>query len=474
MSLSATEISQILAELEPLLAGARLNRSHQPAPDRLVLELKPPGRDKLKLLLAVTPGRTRLHSVEQRPANPAQPMAFQMLLRAHADGDRVTGLRQKQGDRVVTLELSHGQQLVAELTGRHGNVFLLDADGRILGSLLDNRSEIRNLEAGEIWQPPAAEPPAPAPSRFEPGSADAQAMEHYAAAESEAQLEETRNRLAGALRKAIKKARRKHKAIAGDLDRATESEKYLRYGEALKASLHTVASGSASVKLTDYLDEETPIIEVPLKPELSPKQNMERYFRLHRKYQNARARIEQRLRDAGADVDRLRKRLEAVDAAPDLKTLQDIERKLAPGILRRQRPKGRKAGPSRAPAYRTYVSATGRRILVGKNARANDELTFKHARGNDLWMHVKEYPGSHVVIPLERNQTADKETLLDAATLAVAGSRAPEGATVEVAYTAAKHVKKPKGAPAGTVTYRGEKTLYVTADEQRLRRLKAG
>lgn len=474
MGLRAAEIAIILAELEPRLGSARLNRSHQADPHRLILEVKAPQQPALTLLICTAPSLTRIHEIEKRPPNPIRPLAFQMLLRAHVDGDRIERFTQAVDDRIVTFYFAGGHRLVAELTGRHANVFLLDAHGEILGSLLPNTGDARSLHTGATWQPPTSAPPAPKPSRFQGEDVNTQVRTHYARAETEHAVESLKSRLGARLRKALKKARRRERAIASDRERAAQAETFRRWGEALKAALHRIQPKAERVTVVDYLDPETPEIEIELDPQLTPAQNMEAFFKKHRKLTQSIEHIERREKQTRDEIARLQtwlKRLEA--AGDDLTALRELKSDLPRAWFRSRTPAQEPRADERSLPYRTFESATGHRILVGRDARRNDELTFRHARGNDVWMHVRDYPGSHVVIPLQRNQTADKETLLDAATLAIAHSRAPDGATVEVAYTQAKHVRKPKGAKPGLVTITGEKTLYLAAEQTRLERLRS-
>ena len=108
-----------------------------------------------------------------------------------------------------------------------------------------------------------------------------------------------------------------------------------------------------------------------------------------------------------------------------------------------------------------YESPQGYRVLVGRNARDNDTVTFKLARSRDLWLHAQGYPGSHVVIQAE-NSEVPFETVLYAAQLAAAYSKAGASDNVPVDYTLRKNVWKPKGAPPGAVHFSQQKTVYVT------------
>ena len=117
-----------------------------------------------------------------------------------------------------------------------------------------------------------------------------------------------------------------------------------------------------------------------------------------------------------------------------------------------------------------FTSSDGLEIHVGKNNRQNDQLTMKTASSNDIWLHARNTPGSHVII---KKQLGDvpQGTLLEAASLAAYFSKARMSGNVGVDYTAVRHVRKPSGAKPGMVIYDNQRTLNVTPDEALLMRL---
>jgi predicted ribosome quality control (RQC) complex YloA/Tae2 family protein len=153
-------------------------------------------------------------------------------------------------------------------------------------------------------------------------------------------------------------------------------------------------------------------------------------------------------------------------AATDAAALRAVESDAATALATRgPRPQGRAQAP-RVP-YRTFRSASGARILVGRSARDNDELTLRVARGNDVWLHARGVQGSHVVVP-DAGDAPDARALGDAALLAAHFSRARGEDAAEISWTRRKHVRKPKGAAAGSVIATQERTLRVRLDGARL------
>jgi len=129
----------------------------------------------------------------------------------------------------------------------------------------------------------------------------------------------------------------------------------------------------------------------------------------------------------------------------------------------------REAPEAREP-YRRFVSLEGFPIWVGRNDAENDRLSGREARGRDLWLHVDGFGGSHVLVRLPKEKTASRETLLDAANLASFFSQA-RGRRVDVTYTQAKHVRKPRKGKPGLVTLSRRSLIRIEPDGPRLERL---
>lgn len=127
-----------------------------------------------------------------------------------------------------------------------------------------------------------------------------------------------------------------------------------------------------------------------------------------------------------------------------------------------QQPAGQEqpSGPLR------FISRDGLTILVGKNNVQNDYLTLRLAQDDDLWLHTKDIPGSHVLIRRDNRPEIPDDTIREAAELAAHFSKARHSGKVPVDYTAARHVRKPKGLPTGKVIYDHQQTVFVTPREE--------
>ena len=488
MSLTAREIEAVAAELAPL-AGARVDAVRCHAERALTLELHGGGREAL-LLLCAEADLTRLHALSARPPQPDTPFGWQALLRRELEGARLAALEVRAGDRVVALRFERAAgpvALLAELTGRHGNLFLVGPDGLVRAAAARSLSSRRDLAVGRPYLPPAARaepegaepeaPSAPAAGRFTPVAGapfplSAAVERHYAGREAARLLAEARRRLREPLRAALGRARRALEKLAEEAARVPAAEGDRRLGDLLKANLHAVRRGQAAVEVTEWTEEGSRRVEVPLDRALGPRENMERYYRRFRRIAESAARVEARAAEVRERLAALGALLVEVDAAP-LEALPRLERearKLAAGPRPAPPPRRRRDEP--APPYRAFRSLAGLAILVGRGAEENDALTRRVARGNDLWLHARGRAGAHVVVRLGK-APPDQETLLDAAHLAAHFSDGRGAPQLEVDATRVKHVRKVKGSAPGAVTYSQEKVVLLRLEPARLARLLA-
>ena len=475
MALTTTEITRVMAELAPALIGGWIQKAYQPTPRTIVLEIRTPGHTH-RLLLSAHPASTRIHLVARALQNPPTPPAFCQYLRAHLHGARIDDLRQEGRDRIVSLLLTSKagpQRLIAELTGNAANFLVLDSEERVLRDL--NRSTDMY---GKPYQPPvlsAGAGPREQDTRF---AAEAKASfglsaaieSYYDEKESTDSTAAAREARAHQIRKAIKKQGRRVEAWRSDLAKADKYKNYARYGELLKANLSTIKKGLESIVVVDYFDEALPQLTIPLDPTKSAQGNMDDYFRKQRKHATAERELLPRIAQGEAEMNALRRELHSIEQG----TWQpEPARPAADAPTRRPtRSQSSDRPDERRGPFRRFTSSDGLPIFVGRNARENDELTFGLAKSDDLWLHARGTPGSHVVVRLEKGNDPPPETIRDAATLALLYSDLKKSGKGDVIYTRRKWVKKAKGQAPGAVTVTQEKSLHVSLDKKRLDALK--
>lgn len=471
MALTAAEIAAVIREVGPALLGGAVQKIHQPSRSAIILEIRRPGRSLL-LLLSADPETARLHLLTQRPPNPPVPPAFCRLLRAHIEGARIDTVEQLAGDRIVRIGLltrTGHMALIAALTGRNANLLLVDSREKVMGALHEGSEP-----AGNTYHPPPVRntpglvgegAPAPVPDKDHPFPLSSLLERHYQRRDEELARARLRQACLVQLRKAIKKTTRRVEALQADLDKAARYQGYARYGELLKAHLGKILRGQERITVADYFDPSLPELVIPLDPAKNAKGNMEDYFRKHRKHLAAEREIRPRLEAAARELAALQAKRLAVERdewEPEAPA-SPIQSAVSRPATTRQKPTG---------PFRRFVSADGAPILVGRNARENEELTFGVARSHDLWFHARGTPGSHVVLRLDKGADPPHESIRDAATLALLYSDLKKSGKGEVIYAKRSGVRKAKGTSPGTVTVTQDRTIYVELDPARLKRLK--
>ncbi|MBH8603128.1 NFACT family protein [Thermoactinomyces sp. CICC 10522] len=269
------------------------------------------------------------------------------------------------------------------------------------------------------------------------------------------------------LKNEIEKNTKKIEILQNEINQADKADQYRMFGELVTASLYQIKRGDTEVKTINYFDPETPEVTIPLDPTLSPPENAQRYFKKYNKLKAAKKWNTEQIEKAKEENLYLESVLVQLENC-SLREVEQIRDELAEqGWLKRQSNK-RERKRKDVPAPLKVISGDGTVILVGKNNKQNDYLTHQLASSTDTWLHTKEIPGSHVVI---RSKQVTDQTLLEAAMLAAYFSKGRESSRVPVDYTLIKHVKKPSGARPGFVTYENQKTLYVTPEEEQIKKI---
>lgn len=285
----------------------------------------------------------------------------------------------------------------------------------------------------------------------------------YYKLEKKQQAKEIKNLLFQKTNQELSRGKKKYNKIKEELKKADKAENHKMKGEVLNAYLFKVKKGVDSVELPNFYDPEGKDIKITLDPSLDPAGNAQKYFKKYKKALTAQKELSKRFKSTEEEISYLESILLSLENA-DLSTLEDIKEELKQvGYVKDE--KGSKQHKKREPEPLIFISADGIPIYVGKNNRQNEFLTLKKAGKDDLWFHVKDMPGSHVVVPYA---SPPDKTIQEAALLAAYYSKGKNSANVPVDFTRIKNVRKPKGAKPGMVIYDSNKTLYITPQKNKL------
>lgn len=496
--LSLVELERVAEVLTAHVVGGRIERWVEPDRGRLAFSVyRRDGDDARKLVLGIDarPELAHLGLHERLPKAPERMPAFAAWLRAHAGRARLEAAGLRGDDRQLALRFETregGITLLLSIFGRRSNLYVLDAEDRLVQALRPLDETRPELVPGEPWRDPAGGAPSRGRDRF----ADAEGLDllraiarRYAGEVDERSADADRRRLVAALKKERKSAARRVERIEAELAEAEQATVLQQQGELLKANLGRVEAGAESVTVEDFETGE-PVV-IPLDPKRSPKANLEaifgRYQKLIRRLTKAGGQVEA-AREGLREIEALASEVEAAESLDALLGRSDVQR-----LLGRHAPRGGPKGgaptgtgaparPALPGAYRNlprklhprrYRSVDGLEIWVGRSDEANDVLTTRLARGKDLFFHLDGAPGSHVILRTEGRDDPPPESVLDACELAVHFSKQKNAGRADVHVVPIRNVKKPKGAKRGLVYVTGGRSIHLRREPARLERLLA-
>ena len=518
MALDGIFLYHLKNEIGQFAVGARIEKIHQPSKEELLLSLRS-REGAQKLLLSCRADTAGIYFTSYPPENPAKPPMLCMLLRKHLTGARILSLEQDGLERIVKIKMQAVNELgdlvlftlAVEIMGRYSNIILIDEKGIIVDALRrvdEGKSHVRTVLPGEKYVSPPKQDKlnifeddiediktrlslsgrlpskafqdtvmgvSPIVCREYENGISVETIKEYALKPQPvvvitdkpldftfmpvtqygdlAQIKQfptfsqtldyfyrervTRDRIrqrSGELFKTIsnlqERAVRKVVNRRNELKECEDKDKYKLYGDLITANQYALSKGSTVYEVLNYYEDNS-ILKIPADPALTPVQNAQKYYKEYRKKQTAESKL----------TDFIKSRV--MPKKKDQKALKPFQ----------------------------YESSEGFLITVGRNNIMNDKLTLKTASNRDLWFHVKDTAGSHVIVKYDGRDFTDK-VIREAALLAAYNSKARMSSNVAVDYTAVKNVKKPSGAKPGMVIYDGYNTEYVTPNQTEIERIK--
>ena len=463
-------IQRVVEELRKTLPGRFFGKLFQLTPLSVAIDFGLRGEF---LFISSEPSSPRLYLIHRRTKElekqsiPLTPFAHAM--RAKLGGGHIVGISKDATDRIVRLTFRVDndatgvafRRLVVQLTGRTADLFILDELNRIV-AVLRQAAEMR---VGEIYKPP----PQPAKAQREilqlgPGSPSLQLDGFFSALDATRAFDSRVKNLRSRLTKAIRQQNTLREHLQRDLARHGDPEEHKRTGDLLLANIATAVREENKVRISDYYSEGAPTIEIEVNENRSLQEEAALRFRQYTKAKRAAEEIAARLQQIDRETKNLDERLrqlEQIIQSRDEDALDSFD-KPPPAP---KTPARKSAKSPKIAGVRRYLSTDGYEILVGRAARDNDNLTFKVAQPNDLWMHAGDYPGSHVVVRNPTRKEIPQRTIIEAAQLAGRFSQASEDAKVVVHYTDRKFLSKPKGAAPGLVRLSRFRSITVEPKE---------
>jgi predicted ribosome quality control (RQC) complex YloA/Tae2 family protein len=273
-----------------------------------------------------------------------------------------------------------------------------------------------------------------------------------------------RHQLTQKLNNILEKLRQKATAFSTRLQQSDRADEYRASADLLMAYLHSWEPGMQEITLADF-ETGKPVV-IALEPDKNAVVNAQLLYKQHQKLKRARSAVEPLLAETNSEIGYLEQieaaisQIETYQSSEDLEALLEIRDEMV-GQKYMENPDQR-VGASNEPStnFRSFRTPSGLEILIGRNNKQNDQLTFRVANDYDLWFHAQEIPGSHILLRLTPGTVPDEADLQYTANLAAYYSRARQSEQVPVVYTQPKHVYKPKGAKPGIAIYKNERIIW--------------
>ncbi|MDR1972811.1 MAG: NFACT family protein [Treponema sp.] len=492
MSLNWKEIDLILSELE--LPGCQIQKAVQSAFDVLALRVHGRGRGKT-LLISLSPGACRIHETFRPVPKPDKPLRFAEFLNSRITNGWIQEAVQLGDNRIVRITVRLGVRLggagerqllriYIRLWSNAANVIVTGEDGIILDAMrrLPRRGEQgggryapeEELKSGE--GPPRKEGPAlrekPGPREFKirdfppqaPGekalSFNEKIDAFYVEQGGQLSLDSLREQVRrnwegkmGRLAASLERLRAKEQEFAS-------AENLKQYGDIILANLGTIKAGDPWLEAENFYTGG--MVRIKLEGKDAPGQ-AEHYYDQYRRAKRGMEDLRQEISRGEAELAGLEKTMSALLTETNPLNLQKLIRS-----------GGVKAAPT-LNADQKRPGLSFRRndwlIIVGRDAAENDALLRRHVKGNDLWLHARDYPGSYVFIKQRAGKSVPLDILLDAGNLAIFYSKGRNNGEGDLFYTPVKYLRRAKNGPKGLVLPTQEKNLHVRVDEKRLREL---
>lgn len=464
MSLNCNEINLVLSELN--LQGAFIQDIIQPGYDTLAFYTYKEGSAKT-VLICTAQNSVRINETRRKITKNPRPLRFMEFLKSKIKGCRINTCAQIGLERVIKMELSHSDDerfnMYIRLWNNAANVILCDENDFVLDSMF--RRPERYEMKGETFIPPAVieEKLKEAEERFPVRVWEGESFNSYIDYwYSEHADNLSREALLEKAEKWYESVKSKRENALNNLLNKQEDFKnapQLKHqGDLIMTYAHLIDGSSKYLECEDYESGKT--VRLLIDPKKSGQENAAEYYKNYKKALSGAEELEHDIQIARLQLEKLEKQYADILAEKNPVKIEQMLRRDSTPVQ-----KQKKTHPG------LEYTVNGWLIYVGRDANENDELLRHHVRGEDLWLHVRDFAGGYVFIKAQKNKTVPLDILLDAGNLAVYYSKARNNTKVDLYYTHVKYLRRAKNGPKGLVLPTQEKNLCITPDKARLSRL---
>ena len=465
-------VGALKEELNNELTGRRIDKIQQPAKDLLIFTLRG-NEGRSKLLLSAVAGSSRIHFTGCSYESPKEAPMFCMLLRKYISGAEIVNVTQPEKDRIIALELRKFDEigrnleytLYVEMMPSSSNIILAGSDGLIIDCIRRrdyDSAMYRRMYPGMIYHLPRKpegfiQDHTPNVLTDLNGSVSEYLDGFYSEKERAELFRQKSKELRTSINSAIKRTGKKLEARRNELFATQNREEIRKKADLIVSNIYRIEKGDSMLVCEDFYSDNE-LISIQLDPLRSPQDNAAKLYKEYNRKKTAAEHLEGLISEAELQLDYLESAAAELDLAVSSTDISDIRNELVSTGYIRDNKKTAEGHKKERTGKPISIDCEGFEILIGRNNLQNDELTFKTANRNDIWLHAKDEHGSHVILrcaPVEPSE----DILIRAAELAALHSKAKGSCAVD--YTKVKNVKKRKGGMPGQVIYTDYKTLVI-------------
>lgn len=468
-----TTLGRFISENIDFLNGARIQKIQQPTRQELIFVIRNIGESR-KFYININP--KFFHACFMSPENekkrfleiPKQPPMFCMLLRKYIESSKIAKVEQPEGERILEFYFETHNELgeiiylclAIELMGKHSNVVLYNYDTNMIIGCMHNvgaeKSSVREIIGGLPYcYPPKKQnkiisgfsdllsPDILVNTSIDDYFSNLQLLEKIKGLKSKHFIS-TKTKLRKTIATLEKIAKQSGTQEKADLCR--------KKGDLIMANLYNNRDFSSFIEVIDY--ETNSLLKIKLDETKTLKENANQFYKLYNKAKTAHEKTQEMVGHLQGEKEYLEQIIYSIDSAECIEDLFEIEEEL-------EKSEKKKVKSERKVSEPLMFNLSGFSVYVGKNNKQNDYIVSKFARAEDMWFHVHNCAGSHVLLRVEAGQELTDEIIFECAKLAKEYSSGKLSSKVGVIYTRAKNLKKPTAANLGYVIYKGEKEIII-------------
>jgi len=465
MSLNWKEINCVLEELD--LTGAQIQSITQSAFDIIILGIHKKGETK-RILISIGPGVCRIHETFREFSKSEKPLRFAQFLKSRIVNGWIEEAVQLGDNRIVRLIVRRGEnryRLYIRLWSNAANFIVTAADGIVMDAM--RRLPKKDEKSGGCYSPEETTGSAISSKkeyfiREFPEAENKPALsfnqkidEYYMMQGGSLSIEALREQAVRTCENSITKISLALEKLRTKEAEFSSAEKLREYGDLILTNLGIIQAGDTWLEANAH--------RIKLDPFKKPTAQAELYYEQYRKAKKGLGLIQAEIIESELELIEIQNKLKRI--------LDETNPQALEKLLKQDKTKTSQTREQDKKRPGLSFRKNDWLIIVGRDASENDALLRKHVKGNDLWLHARDFAGSYVFIKQRSGKTVPLDILLDAGNLALFYSKGRNNGAGDLYYTPVKYLRRAKNGPKGLVIPTQEKNLHIKLDDKVLKNL---